>query len=657
MTRRTDTHIPMLVPALVMGIIPHVLILSPWINACCFISWIYLMLGAKKAWPLPSRWLTALLTVAAFSGIVIGARGTFNSDSGIGLLCLMAALKPLEINNHRDRMITLFLAYFMVIAALFFSNSLEMTVYLYFSVVGITGCLVLVNHPDILPLKGIKLAFTITAQALPLSLVLFLVFPRIQGSLWGVQTGSSGSSGLSDTLSPGSLSGMRQSNELAMRVSFEDGIPGVGERYFRAIVFQNYDGKSWRVSWKIPEATTLPEGDDPVRYTVILEPHQQNYLVTMDYPGESPPGFTLNHDLTIRSRDRIVKSARYSLASYSVPSSSPLMDWEEIYTHLPTRGNSRSRILAERLRSQSGSVAELSNAILRYFRDQEFYYTLSPPELDENPVDGFLFNTRKGYCEHYASAFVYLMRSAGIPARVVGGYYGGEINPYGGYLIVRQKEAHAWAEVYMEGKGWMRVDPTAAIDPRRVEREAAPAGSSEGGMLDGRRGFFKGITLKVQLAWDALNYQWYSRVIGYSSVSQRRFLEKLGLSLDSMTGILKTVFSSLALIAGLMMLYYGRLQMKTGAGTDPVKKGYMRFLKKLESVGVICPPFSGPLDFADKAVAERKDLEKDIRGITSLYVLLRYGGKDKDENLIQDFLVLVGHFRPGKRKRVEMDKG
>jgi transglutaminase-like putative cysteine protease len=645
----------MLVPALVMGIIPHVLILSPWINASCFISWVYLMLGAKKAWPLPPRWLTALLTFAAFAGIIIGSRGTFNSDSGIGLLCLVAALKPLEINNHRDRMITLFLAYFMVIAALFFSNSLEMTVYLYFSVVGITGCLVLVNHPDILPSKGFKLAFTITAQALPLSLVLFLVFPRIQGSLWGVQTSSTGYSGLSDTLSPGSLAGMRQSNELAMRVSFKDTIPGVDERYFRAIVFQNYDGKAWRVSWKIPEATTLPEGDDPVRYTVILEPHQQYYLVTMDYPGESPSGFTLNHDLTIRSRDRIVKSARYSLASYSVPSLSPLMDWEEIYIRLPNKGNSRSRILAESLRSQSGSVEELSNAILRYFRDQEFYYTLNPPVLDENPVDGFLFNTRKGYCEHYASAFVYLMRAAGVPARVVGGYYGGEINPYGGYLMVRQKDAHAWAEVYMEGKGWMRVDPTAAVDPRRVERDAAPAGSSADGMLDERNGFFKGITLKAQLAWDALNYQWYSRVIGYSTVSQRRFLEKLGLSLDSMAGILKTAFSSLALIAGLMMLYYLRLQMKTGAGTDPVKKGYVRFLKKLEAVGVICPSFSGPLDFADKAVADRKDLEKEIRGITSLYVLLRYGGKSEDENLIHDFLVLVGHFRPGKRKRVEMD--
>jgi transglutaminase-like putative cysteine protease len=595
--------------------------------------------------------MTALSTFGAFSGILVAARGTFNSDSGIGLLCLMAALKPLEIGSHRDRMITLFLAYFMVIAALFFSNSLEMTLYLYLSVVGITSCLVLVNHPDIVPAKGVRLALTVTLQALPLSLVLFLVFPRIQGSLWGVQVGASNVSGLSDTLMPGAMSGLRQSGELAMRVRFDGKIPKMEARYFRAYVFQVFDGTAWRIAYRTPEAVRLPQGGEPLRYTVILEPHQQNYLVTMDYPGEVPNGYRLRHDLTIRVRDRVVKPVSYSLLAYPEWGMEPLRDWERMYVDLPGAGNPNARALAASLRFQSRSVEELSDAVLRYFRDQEFYYTLNPPELGENSVDDFLFNTRKGYCEHYASAFVFLMRSAGVPARVVGGYYGGEINPLGDYLMVRQKDAHAWAEVYMEKKGWVRVDPTAAVNPVRVDRAAALGGASGGEALEGNdEGLLDGVTRRARWVWDALNYQWYSRVIGYSTASQREFLEKLGLSLDSMAGILKTVFITLALIAGLMMVYYLRLQMKTEAGSDRVRKGYLRFLKKCETVGLSCPPFTGPLDFADEASLARPDLARDIRGITAMYVLLRYGGKGGDEDLAHDFLVQVGRFRPGRKK-------
>ncbi len=651
MTRLPDPFIPRLVPALVMGIVPHVLILNPWITASCVLSWAYLMAGVKKGWPLPPRWLTAFLTFAAFAGILVAARGTFSSDSGIGLLCLMAALKPLEIKDHRDRMITLFLAYFMVIAALFFSSSLEMTVYLYFSVVGITGCLVLVNHPDIVITRGMKLAMTITAQALPLSLVLFMVFPRIQGSLWGVQVGASDSAGLSDTLSPGSMSALRQSSETALRVRFDGPIPGMNDRYFRAYVFQVFDGKAWKIAYRIPGTTFYPEEGEPWRYTVILEPHQQRYIVTMDFPGETPAGYRLAHDLTIRVRDRVVKPLGYSLRSYPRMGPVDFMDWERIYLDLPDRGNLQARALAGVLKNQSNTASELVDAVLGYFSDQTFYYTLTPPApAPIDTVDDFLFSSRKGYCEHYASAFVFLMRAAGIPARVVGGYYGGEINPLGDFLVLRQKDAHAWAEVFMEDKGWVRVDPTAAVNPSRVERAATPGGEEiwdRAGSADD--GFFLGIPRQIRWAWDTLNYQWYARVIGYSNASQKQFLEKLGLSLDSVAGVVKTVMVTLFVMAAMMLFYYLLLQMGADQGQDRVRRAYDRFLSKLRVVGIDSSPSSGPLDLADRASAERKDLEKEIRGITALYVLLRYGGKQEDENLIHDFLVQVARFSP-KRK-------
>ena len=651
MTRLPDSFIPRLVPALLMGIVPHVTLLNPWITASCALSWIYLLAGVKKNWPLPPRWLTAVLTFAAFAGILVSARGTFSGEAGIGLLCLMAALKPLEIKSYRDRMITLFLAYFMVIAALFFSSSLEMTAYLYFSVVGITGCLVMVNHPDIMIKRGLKLALTITAQALPLSLILFLVFPRIPGSLWGIQVGASNSVGLSDTLSPGSMSDLRKSEETALRVSFDGPIPGMNQRYFRAYVFQVFDGKNWKIAYRIPQASFYPEEGEPWRYTVILEPHQQRYIITLDYPGDIPPGYRLAQDLTIQARDRVAKPLRYSLVSYPGTGPSAFQEWESLYLDLPDLGNPRARALAGQLRAQSVSVSAFSDTVLGYFATQDFYYTLNPPvSAQADTVDDFLFNTRKGYCEHYASAFVFLMRAAGVPARVVGGYYGGEINPLGEFLVLRQKDAHAWAEVYMEEKGWVRMDPTAAVDPSRVEREATPGGAE--GLIragEGREGFFLGIPRKIRWAWETLNYQWYARVIGYSTASQRQFLERLGLSLDSLAGIVKTAMATLSVMAGLMLFYYLRLQMKTEQGRDRVRKGYDRFLAKLRKVGIDCSPSSGPLDLADRASAERKDLEKEIRGITALYVLLRYGGKQEDEDLIHDFLVQVARFGP-KRK-------
>ncbi len=656
MKRRVDPLMPNLVPALALGIVPHVMDLSPWITVCCFSCWAYLWFGAGRSWPLPPRWLTAVLAFAAFSGIVAGSRGTFNSDSGIGLLCLSAALKPLEIKKHRDRMITLFLSYFMVVAALFFSSSLEMTVYLYFSVIGITACLVRVNHPGIFHSKALKLALTITVQALPLSLILFFVFPRIQGSLWGVQAGS-GITGLSNTLSPGAISRLGQSNETALRVTFEGQAPPISDRYFRAYVFQNFDGKTWRVSWLIPQWTDQVSGDEPgVRCTVTLEPHQQNYLVVPDYPQEAPKGYTLAQDLTVQSLDQVTKTIQYSLTFFKAPKVSAFKDWEAMYTTLPSSGNPRTHALAEEFRKNAGSVEDLIRRVLDFFHHEAFYYTLSPPEPGENSVDGFLFDTRRGYCEHYASAFVFIMRASGVPARVVGGYCGGEMNPYGGYLMIRQKDAHAWAEVFDEGKGWVRVDPTSAVAAERVETDAARAAAGTGGVVrENDRGFLGGMVMNVRYVWDALNHQWYSTIIGYSQSGQRRFLEKLGLSLDSAAGMVKTLLMTLVSMAALMALYYLRLQWVTEGKLDPVRKGYLRFLKKMEKAGVVCPTHLGPLDFAEKAVSERKDLEKDIRGITALYVLLRYAGQEGDDGLIHDFLVQVGHFRPSKKQ--EPDHG
>jgi hypothetical protein len=325
------------------------------------------------------------------------------------------------------------------------------------------------------------------------------------------------------------------------------------------------------------------------------------------------------------------------------------MDWERLYTVLPATGNPETRKFAQNLKSLNGTAEDMSQAVLRHFRDEEFYYTLSPPETGGESVDDFLLRTRKGYCEHYASAYVFIMRAAGFPARVVGGYYGGEMNPLGGYLMIRHKDAHAWAEIYVEEKGWVRVDPTAAVNPSRVEKDADAGGAVMAeGIQVGSGGLFFDIGKQVRWAWDTLNYQWYAHVIGYSAAGQRQFLEKFGMSYGSIAGIMKIVFITFVLISSLMILYYLHLQYRDMGRADPVRRGYIRFMKKLESAGIPCPPGTGPLDFADRASSARKDLEKEIRGITALYILLRYAGKESDSGLLHDFLVQVARFRPGK---------
>jgi hypothetical protein len=277
---------------------------------------------------------------------------------------------------------------------------------------------------------------------------------------------------------------------------------------------------------------------------------------------------------------------------------------------------------------------------LQFFSVNGFVYTLKPAIPSGDAIDDFLFRTRKGYCEHFASAFAFLMRAAGIPARIVGGYLGGERNPFGNYLIVRQSDAHVWVEVWLPKTGWTRVDPTSTVAPQRIVQGAAAALPPSERPLYLSSPYWArlyGYWKPVQFAWDRANNSWNLWIVGYSNWRQRQLILKAGLK----GGRLKIITVGLAVILAAAGLSFALIHMGLRPGrsktTDPVQKAYLLFCRKVARRGIQKAPGQGPVDYARRIKAERKDLSDSVREITALYVRLRYGpgGSSQDVKRFQ----------------------
>jgi hypothetical protein len=306
--------------------------------------------------------------------------------------------------------------------------------------------------------------------------------------------------------------------------------------------------------------------------------------------------------------------------------------------------------LAREWRRTSANPAQYINTALNYFRSRDFSYTLNPPPLGEESIDDFLFRTRRGYCEHYASAFTCLMRAAGIPARMVAGYLGGERNPYGDYLIVRQSDAHVWAEVWLSGQGWIRIDPTLAVAPLRVAQgPAASLAPNERSVLRSldALGPFANYWINLRLGWDAFNNQWNKWILGYSSTRQKTLLAKLGIRADTRKGLATAIILATAAMILIALCYFLRISKKTAARQDAVQLAYLAFCAKLARIGLARKPSQGPLDYTAMVVARRGDLKAGVIEIITLYIRLRYArnGNEDDRKRLK---ILVKQFDPGK---------
>jgi len=622
-------HVLWLLLSLTLIAIPHALRLPWWLVAlsATLAAWRgYLAYGRHT---LPNRWALLLIVLVATVGIYLNYRTIFGRDAGVALLVVMLGLKLLEMRSLRDAMLLIFLGYFLVVTSFLYSQTIFSALYMLACVWIITSTMVNLHYgreepPFATPLR---VGGVLLAQSVPLMLVLFLLFPRVSGPLWGLpQDAYAGATGLSDTMAPGSLSNLILSDAVAFRVKFDSEIPPPKELYWRGPVMRDFDGQTWSTSRFIYGSPRFTKTGKPITYQVTLEPHNKRWLFALDLPARAVPHSVTGADFQIRSFSPVNNRIRYEMASFLNYSYGGDENSRALRRalQLPAGFNPRTVALAQTLRRKFPDEHKLVREVLAMFRKQNFYYTLSPPLLGRDSVDEFLFRTRRGFCEHYASAFAVLMRAAGIPARIVTGYLGGEVNELGNYLIVRQADAHAWTEVWFKDEGWVRVDPTAAVSPLRVEAGISAAIPRSEPLPILVRGDFEALR-QLRFTWDLVANSWNQWVLGYTPERQRRLLTGMGID-DSawytLTVIMLVLAAFIVVILAAFMLRRLRARVH-----DPVRTAYLRFCDKLRRAGLPRAAEEGPIDYARRLEQARPDLALPVAAITRLYIVLRYGAE------------------------------
>jgi len=612
---------------------PHAEHLPLWVSTVCvaLLAWrAYLTWGG---YPLPARWLLLGITVACVLAIAINFRTLFGREVGVTLLILLATLKLLELKAVRDATVLIYLSCFIIITNFFYSQSIPTALFMLFTLLVIMATWVHMQTGDLALRPRLRIATVLLLQAIPLSLIIFVLFPRVQGPLWGMPQDAYASSGLSDTMAPGSMSKLSLSDAVAFRVVFNDTVPLREQMYWRGPVLWDYDGMTWtRGSNATLRPPTLSDTSLPVDYTVTLEPHNKRWLFALEMPARLSIPAELAPDFQLLSRAPVNARTRYnasSLLSYRANPDEPPQQLQRALT-LPQGYNPQSRRLAAEWRAQDATPEAVVRTALAYFNQQGFEYTLEPPPLGLNGVDEFLFGTKKGFCEHYAGSFVVLMRAAGIPARVVTGYQGGEFNELGGYYIIRQADAHAWAEVWLRERGWVRVDPTAAISPERIQSglsSALPDNAALPFMARNPPEWLRGLRLN----WDALSNQWNQWVLGYNTERQFAFLTRMGMEDITWQKMALNMLAGIALLVGVFTLVM--LRRLAVRRTDAVQAAWLKVCRKLEKAGLPRAPHEGPMDYAARVAAAHPDLTEDIHDIAARYASLRYGGEAQQDGL------------------------
>lgn len=644
------------IATLLVALLPQLGTMAPHLVVLTLAPIAWRLLAELRGWkPLPT--LLRLAITLATLVVLVGTYGNIlGRRAAVGLLSLMLALKLLETFRARDARVVASLALFLCATQFLFAQGMLMLVYGAACMAGALVAFALLARRDAFAVTG-RLAPTgrgvlgelgfgsrLMLLAVPLGLALFLFFPRWGSPLWGVPERSlDAKTGLSDSMAPGSIQALFMDDSPAFRAVFRTGLPRRQDLYWRGPVLWNFDGRQWETSWmnRNNEAERTPEvGDAPYIYEVQLEPHERHWLFALDYPALKPPEahrMTLDYQL-------LTRRALTQLTAYEVASDPDFVDTPELMStmrrmalELPEGFNPETRELMAQWRAETPSDADLVRRVLTHFNQEDFRYTLNPPLLSRHSVDEFLFETRSGFCEHYASTFAVMMRMAGIPSRVVTGYQGGWYNERGNYVLVRQSDAHAWAEVWLPGSGWTRVDPTAAVAPSRVEQGALDA-------LAGRRHFLDYEWLReVRNGLDWVNRAWNDWVIAFDASRQSGMLGFLGIERLG-TRALVALLALAMIVAGIFIAPW-LMRLGRGREQDPVVRQWRKFLERLNKAGVEVAPSMGPLEVAGAASGHAQVDPGTVTRITEAYLNLRYasGVEDRDALLRE-----LKRFRPRK---------
>ena len=624
-TRSAKAAVPQALPAILVALVACSLVPLithlpwwTWVAALLFLTW---RTGvARLALPARAlRWFLVLLVTI----LVYGRFHTLLGERpGMSLLVLLMGLKSLEARSQRDSVMLVLLSYVALLGGLLVHPSLLTGLYALAFLVASFVTLSVISQPLGPPMRQrLRQTIILLLQAIPLALIAYIVFPRIAGGLWRSAPVPIGQTGLTAVLRPGSLSDLLTSRKVAMRVIFQGAPPPKDQRYFRAYVLTATNGRVWRegVPWR---HMGYSEGRPKHRYTVLLNPTGNRVMPALDWPVVAPRHATLVAGGLVRARQTVRRIIRYTLQS--APDRRGSLSRAERRSDLALPPNLDPRIvaLAQRFASRAASPETIVHRALAYFVHHHFVYTLTPPAMGRDPVRRFLFHVRAGYCEDYAAAFATLMRAAGVPTRVVVGFFGGEFNPDGGDVIVRDWDAHSWTEVWVGGV-WQRVDPTAVVAPgalhegvralrRLLERRAAHFGPY--------RSWWAVLRHRVMLWHDAATTNWDNWVIDYNGRRQAALLRRLGWKDASLASLGLATLALLALIIALIKTLGGR----TPAPWDPALRAYSRYCRHLARVGLARQDWEGPRDYLARAVRARPDLGPDMTAITKAYIEARY---------------------------------
>jgi transglutaminase-like putative cysteine protease len=624
-----QTKLRFLLLVLACLVLPHGLHL-PWSHTLLFIGfWTWRWLGIGRPDLLPSgNWLP-ILTLTAASVVVVSQRGMIDLTTSTGLFIAGLGLKLMELRSERDLYFVVLLGWFVVLTQFLYDQSLGIALYALAAAALLTGVLVQFNGVGHLPWRALAQTVTgLLGPALPVAVGLFLVFPRPHGGFIHLPFDPRAKTGPAEILEPGAIAQLSTSQEVAFRVDFEDDPPPPEERYFRAQVFWHFDGRRWlpEPAMQQPLPQPLPGMGPSYLYHVTVEPHHRHWLFSLGFPASVPEGARLTREGLLTAPAPVEERLRYRLASFKSYRFPPLSPWErQLALQLPEAPSSKVQALVDRLRPPSGRPEDFALAVLHYFRDQGFRYTLSPGTLGDRPIEEFLFATRAGFCEHYAATFAYLMRVAGIPARIVGGYLGGFVNPRGRFLEVYQANAHAWVEIWIEGPGWVRVDPTVAVAPRYVEQvqdladplsaaippASEPAADSRSAAAQARADIWRKLVRSGLIFWSSLDHRWHVWVLSYDRQAQRLLLATLAERWP-----LLTVAALLALVG---------FKARSGGEPDPLLRAYRAFLQHMSRLGLTKTAQETPWDFARRAATRLPAEATRIHRITEAFIRGRYG--------------------------------
>lgn len=603
----------MLAQAVVL--LPHLGRLPLWLSLLALVLALWRWSSIRMPVRQPGAMVRGLLAILAVALFLATYWGRFSIEAAVAFLALTYVLKILEIHGRRDLFLFMFLSFFLLATAFLFDQSLWVFLYV---VVSTTICLrvlagmqkagIRLGGPPRSERQLGRLVMVLMIQAMPLVAVTYLLFPRI-APLWSVPMKTERAlTGLSDRVNPGEIAELAQSADRVFRARFQGDRPPLDHLYWRGLILDHYQGGEWRATDS--HEAQAPAQSQPVSlshvYEIVQEPSGRPWGFALEEPVWRAGDLRLTSDGLVRFRRDLLSPVAYVLGqveSAAVPARGlDFREWRR-YTQLPPGDNPATRAWVAQLAQSAPDPISLVETIMRYFREHPFFYTLRPPPLAQDPVDQFLFQTQRGFCAHYASALTFAARAAGIPARMILGYQGGEWNPEGEYFMIHQYDAHAWTEVWVQGRGWVRFDPTAMVAPERITQGIRAALRDEGGLpadqgLFARGGDGAGIFEWVRLHLDVLNFHWQRWVVQYDEAAQMGLFRRWYRNVDLQTlGLWLLAAGLAAMAAALVWLLWSEYRPQR----DPILRLYGRFERRLARAGIQRQPGETPRRLAERA--------------------------------------------------------